>query len=99
MVSVFGRLPASELPRRIWNTGKANVPRIARPMSAMAHGRRCTTRLHRNQMLRSEVFVDLAHGRPHLSMLCPVKPRIAGSSVTEAIMVISTANAAPVARP
>ena len=69
-------------------------------MIAAGHGRRWITWLHRGQPdSRISPSGRLRWGRPNLSMLRPTKPSSAGSSVTDASIVMSTPIEMPMATP
>src|SRR5580704_13260611 len=107
-----GSLPASLLSRRRPNTGSRH--RIIRPheRTASGHGRRWTVRLHSRQrewcgaLSCTTAAAVLARRRPNGSrrvrgrtIRSPYFDSIAGSTVSDANIVASTANTEEIARP
>ena len=66
---------------------------------AAGHGRRCTTRLHRNHIVCSTGFGSLRRRTEKRSMVRPANPSIAGSSVIDASITMATVTDVPTARP
>ena len=66
---------------------------------AAGHGRRCTTRLQRNDRVRRGSRARPRNGTCNRSMVVPTKPSTAGSRVTASAIMIPTARAEPKATP
>ena len=104
-----GSLPASLLSSRIANTGMSRTTMIASDAIASGHGRACTTSLQRRHAeRRGSVLAPAVRRRPNRcapaalgrTSRVPRRPdRRAGSSVSDATMVSSTAITAAIAKP
>ena len=95
VVSDDGSLPWSAAPRRIENTGRASVTSTARLAPTMIQGRFWIWRLHRKAAVSRwwRRLCSLA------ASFVPANPMMAGTSVTDASIVMSTASTAPTDRP
>jgi hypothetical protein len=81
-------------------TGEASTRSTASAPKAMGHGWRCTNRLQRYQFESGPTFErEPRRGSANRSTAGPANPSNAGSSVTEATMVSSTAMMALTAMP
>ncbi len=103
MVEPDGSLPASAEPRRIDRNGIASRSMISVAPVANSSGRRCSRSLQRAQrgdssVVRSTPSPSLRRSRRR-STFVPKKPSSAGSSVSAAITVNSTATEAATATP
>lgn len=91
---------ASADPSRMDRTGEARTNSTTSAPRAMGHGWRCTNRLHRYQFESGPVLAPVpSRGIANRSTAGPANPSRAGSSVTEATMVNSTAKMALTAMP
>ncbi len=101
MVSSGWLLPASVNDCCIENSGMAMISRMTSAVPPAIQGWCCTTRLQRYEKVCSLSTSPRCMKRwmPNLSMFCPEKPSMAGSSVTAAAMTSSTAAMHPMARP
>ena len=99
MVSEVGFPPESGNANRIENIGIARTTRISRPPKNAGHGRRWTTRLHLNHRLCSRGLGVVVRRIENRSMVRPANPRMAGSSVMDANMMMATVTDVPTAIP
>ena len=92
MVVLGGSAPASADPSSIENAGIASTMSSAAERIAAGHGRRWMSRLHRYQKPLPSGLTRPKPGTRQRSIRRPILLSIAGRSVSDAVMVSSTAS-------